>query len=127
MPKYKQRNGFILLLVVAMIPLIGMVVAIVSANSKVLTVKTRQTLLQVRADNACQSGLAWARAQAGRLRQSDTPPPIILLLEDGPVQTTCRLEYVDDPESGAIIEVTGRAESRHFSANCRRVIDLQAF
>lgn len=126
MPTNKRKKGFILLLVIAMIPLVGMVVAILTANSKVLTIKSRQAVLQVKADNACKSGRAWAYHHPANIRQLEHGSPHILILQDGP-KVTCRLERVEDPQIGTTIKITGQAEGGHYAASCVEILGFQTF
>jgi len=122
MKNNKRKNGFILLIVVSMIPLIGMVLAIMTANSKSLMIWTRKEELHIQADNACQSGLAWARQNPEKIQPLDTAEPFSLSLNKNGKQITCFIKVLPLSEGRYAIQVTGHAEDGFFSEECRSQI-----
>lgn len=116
MKKRKQQKGFILLLVIAMIPLIGMVMAIMTANCKTLTFQTRSAELELKAENACLSGLAWIKHNPAKTDALPSASPLTLTLEAKPVKIHCLIEHNGQEK----FQITGYAEEGRYSADCRR-------
>lgn len=113
----KQKNGFILLFVVALIPLIGMVLAILTTNSKTLAVQTRREFLQMEAQNACWSGLAWASHNRRTIKSMQSEKPLLLPIGNGTRKVYCRIEHVQNTVTSTVIQITGHAEDNRFSAD----------
>ena len=120
MKKNKRKNGFILLLVVTMIPLIGMVLAIMTTNSKSLMIQTRREELHARAENACQSGLAWVRQNPAKVKSLAAGKTIPLTIENKGKQIDCLIEELPQSEDQYTLQITGHAEDSLFSAECRQ-------
>ncbi|MBL7214182.1 MAG: hypothetical protein ISS71_00740 [Phycisphaerae bacterium] len=112
-----RKNGFILLLVIAMIPLIGMVLAIIMTNSNLLIIRTRRGELQAQAQNACLSGQAWAQQNREKVQLLVPEDPIILTIEDGIRHINCRIERVQDMTNGEMLLIIGHAEDSRFSVD----------
>jgi hypothetical protein len=125
MKKINRQNGFILMLVIVMIPLIGMVLAIVSANSKTLMIQTRSGELHLRAQNACQSGLAWAKLNRSQLWKLDAEKPLTLMIGDSHTKNTCSIVRQRQDNTEEIFEITGRAEERGFIAKHTEILRIK--
>lgn len=115
MMKIKRKSGFILLLVVPILALIGMVLGIVAANSRSLIIQTRRGELRLKAENACQSGLFWIGRNADELEQLIAEEPVILTLEAGQSPVSCRIERMGNTTEGEILQITGHAEDGRYS------------
>ncbi|RKY04926.1 MAG: hypothetical protein DRP56_09500, partial [Planctomycetota bacterium] len=59
MRQQHHRKGFVLLLVVALIPLIGMASIVLTANSRQLLTQSRRLAVKTHAQLACESGIVW--------------------------------------------------------------------
>ena len=121
-----RKNGFILLLVIAMIPLVGMVVAILNTNSKTLTFRIRRELLQTKAEDAALSGLAWARRNPEEVQKLSPETPLFLSVEEGPGQVYSRLERIHNTGGEDILQISGHAEEGAFSADVKHRLILSA-
>lgn len=118
-----RKKGFILMLVVGMIPLVGMVLAILAANSKMLAAQTRREMLRTQAENASQSGLAWITQNRGTLPSLlGEEKAVLLSLEDGVRPITCRIERVGEVTEGNVFYIIGHAEEGTFSAEDKRQV-----
>ncbi len=120
MKRIKRKNGFVLMLVVTMIPLVGMVIAIMTSNSKGLLHRTRTGTLQVHAQNACQSGLAWAKQNPGQIKSLTPEKPITLSLQNNNSQIYCLIEQTPGETGENVFQVTGYARDKRFSAKYSR-------
>ena len=59
MKRTEHQKGFILLMVVALIPLLGMAAIVLTSNSRQILTNTRRATLKTHAQFACESGIAW--------------------------------------------------------------------
>ena len=116
MKNKKRKNGFILLIVVTMIPLISMVLAIMTANSKSLMILTRREELHAQADNACQSGLAWVKQNLEKVKSLDAERTIPLTINNNGKPINCSVELLSQDEYQYTLQVSGYAEDSLFSA-----------
>lgn len=114
-----QRKGFILLLVIAMIPLIGMVLAIIITNNHLLVIQTRREELRLNAENACQSGLLWLEHNRNRQIFLEKKVPVLLIIQDGTKHVSCQVEPIQETPDGENIRIIGRAEDSRFSIECK--------
>lgn len=115
MMKIKRKRGFILLLVVPILALIGMVLGVVAVNSRSLIIQTRRGELRLKAENAYQSGLSWIGRNADELEQLISEEPVILTLEAGQAPVRCRIERMGNATEGQILQITGYAEDGRYS------------
>lgn len=122
MKKRQRKNGFILLIVVTMIPLIGMVLAIMTANSKSLMIMTRREELQAQADNACQSALAWVKQNPAKVTSLDVEKAIPLTINNNGKPINCSVELLSPGEEQYTIQVSGYAKDSLFSVECQQKI-----
>lgn len=116
----KRKNGFILLLVVAMIPLVGMVLAIIGANSQSLMTQTRMEELRMQAENACYSGMAWVRLNPAKINSLTSQNPITLTIENTAKRSHCLIERLPQSSGQDTLQITGHVEDNRFSANERK-------
>ncbi len=116
MKRIKRKNGFVLLLVVTMIPLIGVVIALMTANSKNLMVQTRTTSLQAHAQNACHSGLAWARQNPEKIKSLAPKKTILLTIQNENTHIYCHVDRILTDTGETEFQITGHAEDKRFSA-----------
>jgi hypothetical protein len=119
----KRRKGLILILVVSMIPLIGIVAAMLTANSRNLLVKVRLEALQLHADSAADSGLAWARLHPQRVAGLSPGEQVVLEVDAEPA-TVCTVTCESRSGAETVVQVTGAAKDRRFSANSKRTVTV---
>ena len=124
MKQTRRHQGFILLLVVAMIPLVGMAMAILSVNSKTLAFETGRGALQTHAEQACESGIAWVQLNSNRIRTLEPQKPIQLPLAHERLTLTCSIELIRDNGSDRMIAVTGYAEDSRFTRHVSRQLTV---
>lgn len=125
MPAMNRKNGFILLLAIAMIPLVGVVLAVLAANSKILTLYTRREVLRADAENAALSGLAWVRKNPQEAKSLAPGEPMLLTIADGTArQVRCRIELDRSTAEGAVLYIIGHAEDNRFSVDEERRVIL---
>lgn len=120
MKRTTQNNGFILLLVVPIIALIGMVLAIITTNCHSLIIHTRREGLRLKAENACLSGSSWIQQNHEQVQSLVPEKPIILTLEDNLRPVTCRIERIDDRSGGEILRITGHAQDGRFTVDVKQ-------
>ena len=119
MRQTRRNRGFILLLVVAMIPLVGMVIAVMATHSKTLAFETDRAELQVHADNACDSGIAWTRQNRPAVRALSSGQAVDLILKEGSRPMTCVITRNDRGE----VVITGLAADGRFTARKSRQLE----
>jgi len=116
-----RKNGFILILVVALIPLIGVISAVLTVNSRNLLVRVRLEGLQQQARGAVDSGLAWAAVHPRQVAALETARPIILTLETHP-EATCEIALISSDRAQTVVQVTGHVTDSRFSATHRQTL-----
>ena len=124
MKRTRRNRGFILLLVVAMIPLVGMMMAILSVNSKTLAFETRRGALQIHARQACESGLAWARLNTDRIKLLKPQESIDLPVTHERLAITCSIALTDEHGTDRVIEITGFAEDSRLKSHVSRQLTV---
>ncbi len=108
-----NRKGFILLLVISLIPLIGMVSVVLTANSKQLLIQSRRLAIKTHAQLACESGIVWIENNP---QKSLTNNHLVILQIDHKDKTiTCRLELTSQTDKQSVFTVTGYAKDKRFS------------
>ncbi|GEM_PF-1864956 len=110
----KRNSGFILMIVFVLIPLMGMAMAIFSANSKILGYQVRMEQLQQHAKDACRSGLTWASVHQSKL--NDLEKTVILTVDESPVQIRCSIALISQNEIQKVYEVIGIATDSRYDA-----------
>ena len=108
-----NRKGFVLLLVVALIPLIGMVSVVLTANSRQLLTQSRRLAIKTHAQLACESGIVWIEKNTKKSIINNHP--IVLQIDHKDKTITCRLELISQTDKQSVFSVTGRAEDKRFS------------
>lgn len=124
MNKKRNNRGFILLLVVALIPLVGMVVAIISTNSKTLAFQTRRGLLKIHAQNACDSGVVWANLNRQSLGTLKPGEPLTLPIPYKRLTISCEIEIIEQLDRERVVQITGFAKDNRLSHHVSRKINL---
>ena len=107
-----NRKGFILLLVISLIPLIGMVSVVLTANSRQLLIQSRRLAIKTHAQLACESGIVWIENNTQSLTNNH---PVILQIDHKDKTITCRFELISQTDKQSVFNVTGRAEDKRFS------------
>jgi len=113
MRQQHHRKGFVLLLVVALIPLIGMASMVLTANSRQLLTQSRRLAVKTHAQLACESGIVWIENNPQKSPTNNHP--VILQLDHKDKTITCRLELISQTDKQSVFTVTGRAEDKRFS------------
>lgn len=112
----RRRNGFILLLVVALIPLIGVMSAVLTVNSRNLLIHTRLEELEFRAKAAFDSGTAWVWAHQSDENWFASDEGVVLeIKDDDDDDVTCTIRMVSRDAMHMIVQVTGKATDSRFS------------
>ena len=110
MKRTRRQKGFILLLVIALIPLLGVASIVLTANSRQILTNTRRAALKTHARLACESGIAWIEKNPESLAK-DQP----LVLEIDTKSITCTIELLSQENNESTFTVTGGAEDKRFS------------
>lgn len=113
MRQVRRQKGFILLLVVVMIPLLGMAAVVLTSNSRQIITQTRRHAVAVHAQLACESGLAWLEHNS-TAALAENQPTILKIRHDNKT-ITCQIERISQSSDRATFNITGRAEDRRFS------------
>jgi len=113
MRQMHNRKGFILLLVVALIPLIGMASVVLTANSRQLLTQSRRLAVKTHAQLACESGIAWIVKNTENTLTKDQP--FVLEIDHKDKIITCTIERVSQADKQSVFNVTGYAEDKRFS------------
>ena len=113
MKRTRRQKGFVLLMVVALIPLLGMAAVVLTSNSRQILTNTRRTALKTHAQLACESGIAWIEKNT----QADIAKnqPLVLEIDRKSKIITCTIERTSQSDDESIFTVTGRAEDKRFS------------
>ena len=115
MRQIHNRKGFILLMAVALIPLIGMVSVVLTANSRQLLTQSRRLAVKTHAQLACESGIAWIKNNPDKNVALSKNHPIILEIDHKDKTITCHLELISQTDNQSVFNVTGQAEDKRFS------------
>ena len=115
MKRTKHQKGFILLLVISLLPLLGMASIVLTSNSRQILTNTRRSALKTHARFACESGIAWLEKNTQNAIIKDQP--LILEIYHKEKIITCRLELASQTDSQSIFTVTGHAEDKRFCYN----------
>jgi hypothetical protein len=110
----KHNNGFVLLMVVAMIPLIGMIAALMTVNSRHLLIQTRLEELNLLAKTACDSGIAWTKCHPEEIRTIRSDQPVTLAIEHPQKNVICVIDFVSRDTAGIRVHITGQAVDKRF-------------
>ncbi|MDH4202261.1 MAG: hypothetical protein OEV87_05155 [Phycisphaerae bacterium] len=108
----KHQKGFILLLVIALIPLLGMASIVLTSNSRQILTNTRRAALKTHARLACESGIAWLEQNKTGVAKNQ---PVVLEIGHESKTITCTIELVSHADSQSVFNVTGHAEDKRFS------------
>ena len=115
MKRTRRQKGFILLLVIALIPLLGMASVVLTSNSKQILTNTRRTALKTHARLACESGIAWIEMKTQNTLTKDQP--LVLEIDHKDKIITCTIELTSQTDLQSVFNVTGYAEDKRFSYN----------
>ena len=108
----KHQKGFILLLVIALIPLLGMASIVLTSNSRQILTNTRRAALKTRARLACESGIAWLEKNETGIGKDQ---PLVLEIDHEKKAIICMIELASQTDQQSTFTVTGRAEDKRFS------------
>ncbi len=122
MKRTRRKNGFVLLLVVALIPLIGAAAIALTHNSRHILATTRRSTLKTQARFATESGVAWLDANRASLATTNWPVTLELPIEGKTV--TCRIEPAIDANQPSLT-VTGIAADLRFSSQYTQTVTLK--
>ena len=109
----QNRKGFILLLVISLIPLIGMVSVVLTANSRQLLTQSRRLAVKTHAQLACESGIVWIKNNTKKSITNNHP--VVLQIDHKDKTITCRLELISQTDKQLVFTVTGQAKDKRFS------------
>ena len=122
MRQTKHQKGFVLLMVIALIPLLGMASVVLTSNSRQILTITRRSALKTHALFACESGIAWIEKNPESLAKDQ---PVILEIDHEEKVITCTVERVSQVSDQSTFTVTGHAEDKRFSYEHRQQFVLK--
>lgn len=106
MTKKIKQDGFLLLIVIAMLPLVAMVVYMLSGSLKVMAFDTITALLEAQSRNVITSAKAWSEHNAEKLLRQESDYRIKLSIPNPPpISSTCDIIIIDVRDEVAKIEV----------------------
>jgi hypothetical protein len=115
MKRTKHQKGFILLLVISLIPLLGMASIVLTSNSRQILTNTRRAALKTHAQFACESGIAWIEMKTQNTLTKGQS--LVLEIDHKDKVITCTIELTSQTDRQSIFNVTGYAEDKRFSYN----------
>ena len=113
MKRTEHQKGFILLMVVALIPLLGMAAIVLTSNSRQILTNTRRATLKTHAQFACESGIVWIEKNTENALTNNKL--LVLEIDNKNKIITCSIELISRAENQSTFTVTGSAEDRRFS------------
>ena len=113
MKRTKKQKGFILLLVIALIPLLGMAAVVLTSNSRQILANTRRTAIRTHAQLACESGIAFLKANPQNVPGPNRP--LVLEIDDAEKIINCTIEFVSETTEQSEFKITGHANDKRFS------------
>lgn len=113
MRRTRRQKGFILLLVVAMIPLLGMAAVILTLNSRQIFTQTRRYAIALDAQLACESGIAWIKTNP--VDSLSINQPRVLKIDHDNKIITCTIELTIKTASQTVFTITSYVEDKRFS------------
>ncbi len=113
MRQKRHQGGFILLMVVVMLPLLGMAAVVLTSNTRQIFTQTRRHAVAAHAQLACESGVVWIQANGIDAVQKDEP--VILRIEETEKVITCHIELASATDQQSIYTITGYAEDKRFT------------
>lgn len=111
MRQTRKQKGFILLLVIALIPLLGMASVVLTSNSRQIITNTRRTALKTHAQLACESGIAWVMDNGDIITMEQ---PFLLEIDHEEKTITCNIELISHTNTLSVFNITGKAEDKRF-------------
>ena len=112
MRQTQREKGFILLLVIALIPLLGMASIVLTANSRQILTHTRRAALKTQARLACESGIVWLKKNETGIGKDQ---PLVLEIDHEKKTIICMIELASQTDQQSRFTITGRAEDKRFS------------
>jgi hypothetical protein len=109
----KHQKGFILLLVIALIPLLGMASIVLTSNSRQILTNTRRSTLKTQSRFACESGVAWIKENPQHLPAKNQP--LVLEIENTDKKVNCTIELISQTREQSKLKIIGHAEDKRFS------------
>ena len=113
MKRTEHQKGFILLMVVALIPLLGMAAIVLTSNSRQILTNTRRAALKTHAQFACESGIAWIEKNTENALTNNKL--LVLEIDNKNKIITCTIELISRAGNQSTFTVTGSAEDKRFS------------
>jgi hypothetical protein len=107
-----QQKGFVLLLVIALIPLLGMASVVLTSNGRQILTNTRRAALKTHAQLACESGVEWVKKNNASVKEGQ---PTILIIGHESKNITCCVELISRANGQSVFNLTGYAEDKRFS------------
>lgn len=114
MKRTRRQKGFMLLLIVAMMPLLGMAGVVLTSNSRQMLAVTTRTALNIHAQLAWESGVEWIAARRRNSIMDDQP--IVLQIDHKNKKITCTIKQISRTDQQTVFLITGYAEYSRFSA-----------
>lgn len=123
MKQIKHTKGFVLILVISLIPLLGLASLVLTSNSRHILTGTRRADLKTQARLACESGIAWL----DRNRQNNLAvnQPLILKMDHPEQIITCTITLISRSDNQSVFTITGSAEDKLFSGRHSRQMILK--
>ncbi|MHC5083655.1 MAG: hypothetical protein ACYTET_06915 [Planctomycetota bacterium] len=110
MRRKQRQNGFILLMVVALIPLVATAAILLLDGSKMLLITTRRQAIKTDAQLACESGLAWIQTNTDKAADIVADQPLTLDVPHPDKTIQCTIKRQDEN-----FQLTGYAADKRFS------------
>jgi hypothetical protein len=113
MRQTRRQNGFVLIIVVILLGVMGLGIAVWAAQTKDLMIQTKLQTTQAQLDNAMASAAQWAKINPKILKQSPKGQWIRLDLKD--LQTPgleCHYRVIDKNAQPTEIEITAAGNFR---------------
>lgn len=108
----RQQKGFVLIIIIILLPLLGVASVVLVSNSRLILTNTRRAALKTHAQLACESGIEWLKKNRNAVVKEQ---PVILEIDHKSKIITCRLELVSKVESQSVFNVMASAEDKRFS------------
>ncbi len=123
MNRTQKQKGFILLMVVALIPLVGMAAVVLTSNSRQLITQTRRSALRLHAQLACESGIAWIEKNA--VNSLTIHQPLVLENSHEDKTITCTVEMISQTNEQSEFSLAGSATDNRFSCEYSQQLVLK--
>ncbi len=119
----KRSKGFVLILVIALIPLLGMASIVLTSNSRQILTNTRRAALKTQARLACESGIAWLEQNTQHNFIGNEP--FVLKIDHQEQVITCTITLISKADNQSVFTITGSAKDKLFSCKHQRQMTLK--